>query len=143
MGSFLLEIITPEKIAFIGEVIQITAPSTSGMIGILPNHVPLFTMLTEGEVILKKENDEIYLAIGSGFLEVTPKKVTLLVTSAYNANEINEKEVMEARERASEALKQKVTGQAYIEAQSLFRRSEIALKDLRKRKKSFTESSHL
>lgn len=134
MSTFLLEIVTPAKIAFSDQVTMVTAPSASGMIGILAHHVPLFSKLIEGEVKIAKGNEEFYLAIGGGFLEVTPEKVILLVTSAYHADEINEKEVEEAKKRAEEALRTKPSGAAFLEAQSLYKRSIIALKVANRRR---------
>lgn len=132
MNTFLLEIITPERIAFSQEVEMVTAPSATGEIGILPKHVPLFTRLVEGEVKIKTQKDETYLAIGSGFLEITPKKTILLVTSAFHANEINEADMVKAKKSAQEALLSKPEGEALAAAEALIRRSEIALKVLRR-----------
>lgn len=135
MNAFRLEIITPDRIAFGDEIELVEVPSSSGVIGILHGHVPLFARLVEGEVKIKKKNDEFFLAIGGGFVEVTPDKVVVLVTAAYHAEEINEKEVLLAKKRAEEALFAKPTGTALFEARTLFRQSEIALKVLRRRKR--------
>ena len=134
MSSFLLEIITPERIAFSDSVEMLTVPSSTGQIGILPRHIPLFTRLVEGELKILRKNEELYLAIGGGFLEVTHDKAVVLVTEAYNASEINEKEISEARKKAEEVLKSKPTGEALISAQTLFRRSVIALKLLKRKR---------
>lgn len=136
MNTFLLEIITPEKIAFSDQVEMVTASTADGVVGILPHHVPLFTRLVEGEVKIDKKGEDMYLAIGGGFLEVTPTKTILLVTEAYQAQEINEKEVIEAKKRAEQALASKPTGEALIAVESLIRRSEIALKVLRRHRKA-------
>jgi len=143
MKPFFLEIITPEKIAYSGEVEMVVAPSALGAIGILHGHVPLLARLIEGELKITKGTEEIFFAIGGGFIEVDSKKVTILVTSAYHADEINEQEVLKARQRAEEALAAKPSGINLIKAQSLFRESLIAMKVLqRKRKKSsFSASS--
>lgn len=134
MSTFHLDIITPEKIAYSDEVEMITAPSASGEIGILPHHVPLFTKLVEGEVKIQKKGEASYLAIGGGFLEVVPNKVVILVTAALHAHEINEQEVQAAKKRAEEMLKLKPTGAEFLQAQAIFRQSEIALKVLKRRK---------
>ena len=134
MKKILLEIITPERIAFSSEVDMINAPTSTGQIGILPGHVSLFTRLTEGEVKIMDNGKEIFLAIGGGFMEVSSDKTTILVTAAYKSEEINEKEVIMAKKKAEEALAAKPSGEALLEAQSLFRRSEIALKVLRRKK---------
>lgn len=134
MKKILLEIITPERIAFSSEVDMINAPTSTGQIGILPGHVSLFNRLTEGEVKIMDNGKEVFLAIGGGFMEVSSDKTTILVTAAYKSEEINEKEVIMAKKKAEEALAAKPSGEALLEAQSLFRRSEIALKVLRRKK---------
>lgn len=137
MSTFLLEIITPQRIAFSDQVVMVTAPSSSGVVGILPHHEPLFTRLVEGELKIAKDKEEFFLVIGGGFMEVTPEKTVILVTDAVHAHELNEKEVLEAQKRAEDALKAKPTGTQLIEAQNLFRRSTIALKvSLHKRQRS-------
>ena len=141
MKSLHLEIITPEKVAFSDSVNIITAPSADGQIGILPEHVPLFAQLVEGEVKITKDDHVFYLAIGGGFLDVTKNKAAILVTSAYKAEEINEAEVLQAKKRAEEALKEEPQGEALIAAQTQFRRSQIALKVLRRRRKPLTDES--
>lgn len=136
MNTFLLEIISPECIAYSDNVEMVTAPSAIGVVGILHGHVPFFTRLVEGEVKITKNGEDSYLAIGGGFLEVTLEKSIILVTSVYHAEEINEQEVMAAKKRAEEALASKPTGIALIEAQSLFRRSIIAMKVMRRKRSS-------
>ena len=112
---------------------MVTAPSSDGVIGILAGHVPLFTKLIEGEVKISTSNEEFYLAIGGGFLEVTREKVTLLVTAAYKADELNEAEILAAQKRAQQALEAKPEGEALVAAQAMFRRSQIALKVLKRK----------
>lgn len=134
MSTFLLEIITPEKVAFSDQVSLLTAVSASGVIGILPHHVPLFSRLIEGELKITKGSEESFLAIGGGFIEVTPQKVVVLVTSAFQADELDEKEILEAKKRAEQALIEKPTGQELKEAQVLLRRSNVSLKVLQHKK---------
>lgn len=139
MAYFLLEIITPDRIAYSEQVEMITAPSAAGIIGILAHHVPLFSRLVEGEVKIVQDGEEFFLAIGGGFIEVTGQKVIILVTEAYHANEINEQEVLAAQKRAQQALAAKPTGDALLEAQSQFKRSTIALKVLKRKRTRFSE----
>lgn len=134
MSAFLLEIITPKRIAFSDQVEMVTAPTSAGIIGVLPHHMPLFTRLIEGELKITRTDEELYLAIGGGFMEITKDKVMVLVTDAYHADEINEREVLAAKKRAEEALTAKPEGAALLEAQSLFKRSVIALKVLHRKR---------
>lgn len=134
MTMFRLDIITPEHLAFSKDVDMVVAPSTSGTIGILPNHTPLFAQLTEGEVKIKKGKEEYFLSIGGGFIEVAVKKTTILVTRAVHAEKLNEKEILEAKKSAEEALKQKPTGATLETARTLLRSSLVDLKVLRHRR---------
>jgi F-type H+-transporting ATPase subunit epsilon len=134
MKTFWLEIITPEKVAFSGEVEMVSVPSVEGTLGILANHIPLVAKLTEGELKIVKEGKEDFYSLGGGFLEVTSKKVMILVTKALNADEIDEKKILEAKAAAEEALRQKPKGEALISAQALLRSTLIDLKVKRRRK---------
>jgi len=118
-----LEIVTPERIAYTDSVDMITVPGVDGILGILPRHAPLFAQLTEGEVKISKGNQELFLAIGGGFIEVMPKKVMILVTKAMYADELNETEINQAKIQALEALKQKITPQEKIIAQAMLRQN--------------------
>lgn len=136
MNTFLLEIITPERIVFSEEVVMVNLPTSDGIIGILAHHIPLFTKIVEGEVKIEKaDGSDFFLAVGSGFVEVTPKKTIILLTSAYKADELNENEILTAKKRAEEALRARPEGVALAEAQRIFTRSSIALKVLHRRKK--------
>ena len=102
-----LEIVTPEKIAYSAEVDQVTLPTATGEITILPNHVPLVTELLPGELRLKDGNQITIMATGSGFAEIDGKKVSIATDLAERAEAIDEKAAEEARKRAEEALKEK------------------------------------
>lgn len=131
---FQLEIITPERLAYSDEVDMVTAPTARGIVGILAHHVPLFSRLVEGEVKVTKGNDEYYLAIGGGFMEVTRDRVSILVSRAVHAKELNEAEIKKAQERAQEAVKSGIKGDELRSAQSLLRRSLLEMKVLRRRR---------
>ncbi|KKR50018.1 MAG: ATP synthase F1 subunit epsilon, F-type H+-transporting ATPase subunit epsilon [Microgenomates group bacterium GW2011_GWC1_41_8] len=134
MKTFSLDIVTPERLALTQEVELVSVPSTDGEITILPHHVPIFASLTEGEVRLHYENEDYYLSIGGGFIEVTPTKTTVLVTRAYKAEELNEKAILNAKQEAEEAIKKGVTPEDIQAAYALLRSSLVDLKVLRRRK---------
>ncbi len=133
--TFLLEIITPEQVAYTNQAECVTVPSTMGQLGILPKHIPLFAQLIEGELKIKTGKDELFLAIGGGFLEVTKEKVMILVTRAVKFEELNEAQILVAKKRAEEALSQKIPESEVATAQSMLRQSLVDLKIMRKRKR--------
>lgn len=135
MSTFPLEIITPERIAYTDVVDMVVVPSEMGNLGILHNHIPLFAQLSQGELKIKKGNEEYFLAIGGGFVEVTREKVMILVTRAVQSAELSEAEILRAKKEAQEALRAKPSGSALISAQTLLRQSLTDLRILQRRKK--------
>lgn len=138
MNTFLLEIITPERLAFAEPVETVTVPTENGHIGVLHGHVPLFTALTEGEVKIQQKDKEYYLAIGGGFMQVTKHKVSVLVSRAVHADEMNEAEIKKAQDAAKDAITNQVKGIELANAQAVLRRSLLEMKVLRKRRNTPT-----
>ncbi|MGB4966200.1 MAG: ATP synthase F1 subunit epsilon [Microgenomates group bacterium] len=127
-----LQIITPQKITFEGEVTAITVPSTSGEITILKNHEALFTMLNAGVIKINKSGADDFLAIGGGYLETNKEKTILVVSRAYGQDEIDAGEIKHAQEEAERNLKSAVTEVERQQALEVFRRSAIDAKLLSK-----------
>lgn len=138
MNTFLLEIITPERLAFAEPVETVTVPTENGQIGVLHGHVPLFTALTEGEVKIQQRDKEYFLAIGGGFMQVSKQKVSVLVSRAVHADEINEAEIKRAQEAAKDAIANQAKGIELANAQAVLRRSMLELKVLHKRRSTPT-----
>ena len=77
--GFNIEIVTPQKLYFSGEVISVTAPGVDGQFQILKNHAPLLSSLKTGKVKLAlADSTEQSFAISDGFLEVSGNKAILL-----------------------------------------------------------------
>ncbi len=102
-----LQIITPEKTVFDEEVDQVSLPTTKGEITILPHHIPLISSIEPGSLIYKKNQKEVHLAAGFGFVEVGNNNVKVLVDLAAPEEEIEEKAIEETKKRAEEAIAQK------------------------------------
>jgi ATP synthase, F1 epsilon subunit (delta in mitochondria) len=100
-----LDILTPEKVVFSDSIETVTAPGSLGEFGVLPGHAALVTTLETGEVAIKKDNREYWLAISGGFAEVGNDKVTILAEAAEPAQEIDTKRAEAAKIQAEEKLK--------------------------------------
>ncbi|HRN70937.1 MAG TPA: ATP synthase F1 subunit epsilon, partial [Candidatus Woesebacteria bacterium] len=85
-----LQIATPKKLAIDMEVESITIPSADGELTILPKHANLLSLLTEGIITIRTEKQEQFMAIGGGYLETDGKTIHILVSRAYNQDEIDE-----------------------------------------------------
>jgi len=104
-----LEIITPEAVTYSDSVDMVTLPGIEGEMGIYPNHVPLLTQVVAGEIAVRKGSEEILLAVGEGFAEITGDRVAILTDMAIRSDNIDEARVEEARRRAEERLQEKVS----------------------------------
>ena len=104
-----LEIVTPEAKIYSEDVEMVTLPGTEGELGIYPMHVPLMTQVAAGEVIVHKNGQDFFLAIGEGFVEITGGRVAILTDMAIKADDIDEARVDEARKRAESRLAEKLT----------------------------------
>lgn len=102
----LLEIVTPDKIAFSEEVEAVTLPTVEGEIGVLPGHIPLLTRLQPGELRTGRGGTGKVLAVDRGFAEVIGDKVSVLTEAAIDVESIDLSQVAEAKQRAQEALAQ-------------------------------------
>ena len=99
-----LEIVTPEKLAFEGQVDSVVLPGSEGELGVLPHHAPLVSTLGAGELRLRTGNQEESFAIVGGFLQVLPDRVVVMAETADMASEIDLEKAQEARRRAEQAL---------------------------------------
>lgn len=130
-----LQIITPQKITFEGEVSSITVQSATGEITVLKNHEPFFTMLNPGVIKIRKAGGDEYFAIGGGYLETNKEKTTLLVSQAYGQDEIDADEIKRAREQAQKTIREAPTEAERQQALEMLRRSTIDMKLLNKVKR--------
>ncbi len=137
MATLRLRIITPKKVVIDEEINALTVPGSEGELTILPRHMNLFCMLTEGVVKIKKGQNEDYLAIGGGYLETDGKSANVLVSRAYHQEEINQEMTEKALKEAEKLLKEAKDEKTRHEALSSYRRSVIDLKLLKKRKRKY------
>ena len=85
----LLEIVTPERLAYADTVDAVVLPGSEGELGVLPHHAPLVSMLGVGELRIRKGGAEESFAIVGGFLQVRPDKVVVMAETADLASEID------------------------------------------------------
>jgi len=135
MSTMRLEIITAERQVFSDEVNMVVAPGIEGELGILPHHAPLMTILKPGELLIRKDNEEIYMAVSGGFLEVRPDKVIILADACERAEEINIERAEAAKSRAEQLLKTRPPGTDIAQIQAALGRSLVRLKVAEKRRR--------
>ncbi len=97
------EIVTPERVVLKQDALQVTVPTTSGEITILPDHIPLVSILQPGVIEVKRIDSVIeVMSVSGGFIEVLKDKIVILADSAERAEELDEEKVKEAHLRAEE-----------------------------------------
>ena len=104
MATMRLEIITAERVVYSDDVEALVAPGTEGDLGILPHHAALMTMLQPGELMVRKDGEETFLAVTGGFLEVMENRISILADAAERSEEIDEERAQEAMEQARERI---------------------------------------
>ncbi|MFZ4116073.1 MAG: ATP synthase F1 subunit epsilon [Chthoniobacterales bacterium] len=90
MATLHLEIVTPEALSYQADVEGVVVPGVEGELGILPQHVPLMTQILPGELRIQQKGKELRMAVGEGFLEVRPDRVSILTDMALEEANIDE-----------------------------------------------------
>jgi F-type H+-transporting ATPase subunit epsilon len=135
MSSIMLDIVTAERVVYSEEVDIVVAPGIEGELGILPKHAPLMTTLKEGELMVRKGGEELYMAISGGFLEVRPDRIIVLADAAERSDEIDMARAEEAKRRAEEQLSHATNDVDLARAEAALRRSLIRLKVAERRRR--------
>ena len=123
-----LEIVTAERLVLSDDVDQVNAPTKDGRVGILPRHMPLITVLTEGELSIIKNGVRTEFAVLGGFMIVLPDRVTILADSCDRSDEIDLDRAEEARQRAEERIAQRKSDQDMIQAEAELRRAMMQIR---------------
>lgn len=130
------KITTPEREVYSDKVDQVSLPTLEGEITILPNHLPLVSVLVPGEVRLVRDGEESLMAVSGGFIEVRPKsRVVVLADTAERAEELDLEKIEEAKKKALEALEEKrdLDEEAFAEAAAALERELARLRVARKK----------
>jgi F-type H+-transporting ATPase subunit epsilon len=95
---------------------------------ILPQHVRLMTQLEPGEMIVRKDGRDDFLAVGEGLVEVTGDRVAIVTGMALRAENIDEAKVEEARQRAAARLREKLSAEEVASVKASLARSLAQLR---------------
>jgi F-type H+-transporting ATPase subunit epsilon len=118
-----LEIVTPEATVYSEDVDMVTLPGVEGQMGVLPQHVRLMTQLVPGELIVRKDGRDDFMAVGQGLVEVNNERVSILTTMAIAVDRIDEAAAEEARQRAAARLREKISSEEVASVNASLARS--------------------
>ncbi|GAB3464676.1 F0F1 ATP synthase subunit epsilon [Massilia terrae] len=115
-----VDVVSAEDLIFSGEAEFVALPGEAGELGIYPKHTPLITRVKPGAVRIKvpARNDEEFVFVAGGILEVQPNRVTVLADTAIRGADLDEAKAQEAKKRAEELMQNKDAAIDYAKAQS-------------------------
>jgi F-type H+-transporting ATPase subunit epsilon len=123
-----LEIVTPDGKAYSEDVEMVTLTGVQGEMGILPQHIPLMTKITPGELVVRKGGRDLFVAVGGGLVQVIGTRVNILTDMAVAADKIDEAKAEEARRRAEARLREKLSDEEVATTNAALARSLAQLR---------------
>ena len=118
-----LEIVTPEATVYSEDVDMVTLPGVEGQMGVLPQHVRLMTQLVPGELIVRKDGHDDFMAVGEGLVEVNNERVSIVTNMAIAVDRIDEAAAEEARQRSATRLREKISSEEVASVSASLARS--------------------
>ena len=129
MSKFLLEIITPEKQFFKGEVESINIPSLGGACTIMAGHQPMVFATEPGMITIVEEGRTREAFMSEGFIEVRPDETIAFSEAVEWPEDIDERRAKEAKERAEEMLRRNRSAAEYKLNRIALQRAFARLRD--------------
>ena len=126
-NTFLLEIVTPERQFFTGQVESLILPASDGSYGVQAGHEPVVTAIEPGEAKYKADGEWHSLVVTQGFAEIMSDYAIVLVSAAERPEDIDEARAQRAKERAEERLRQKNSRLEYIHSKAALARATARL----------------
>ena len=122
MATLHVDVVSAEERIFAGEAKFVALPGEMGELGIYPRHTPLITRIKPGAVrIIRADNDEEeFVFVAGGILEVQPGTVTVLADTAIRGKDLDEAKAADAQKRAQEAMANAKSDIDFARAQSEF-----------------------
>ena len=125
--TFQLEIITPERQFYTGQVESLVLPALDGEYGVLPCHEPVVTAVEPGEARFKVDGTWHNVIVTQGFAEITSEYAVVLVSTAERPEEIDAARAQRAKERAEERLRQHESRREYFRSKAALARANARL----------------
>jgi len=137
MATLHVNVVSAEESIFSGEAKFVALPGEMGELGIYPRHTPLITRIKPGAVrIIRAEDDqEEFVFVAGGILEVQPGTVTVLADTAIRGKDLDEAKATEAKKLAEEAMKNAKSDIDFSRAQGEFASMAAQIAALRKFRK--------
>ena len=137
MSNFKVKLVAPDGVKYEFEASMISLPTLDGQISVLPHHAPLVTIISPGEIIIKNNTAEKYLATEGGIAEITGEMVKILADTADEAQNLDELKILEAQKKAQERLANAKDNVEFADAKNAIEKQLAKLSFLKKRKHKY------
>ncbi len=125
--TFRLEIISPDRIFYTNDVLMVEYNTVEGEVGVYAEHIPMTQIIAPGRLIITEENGQRTAALLSGFVEITPDKVTILAEAVEWPQNIDIARAERARDRAQQILSAEEDEQILLLAEAALKRALVRL----------------
>lgn len=131
----IVELITPEEVAFKGQAVSVTLPTGDGEITVLTGHIPLISTVSPGTMIVRTSGGELMFAVARGVIEVTGSSVRVLSDIADRVEALEEAAIEEAKKKAEQLVQDRRNdAEGFAEATAILEKEFARLKSVRRRK---------
>ena len=125
--TFRLEIISPDRIFYTNDVLMVEYNTVEGEVGVYAEHIPMTQIIAPGRLIITEENGQRTAALLSGFVEITPDKVTIIAEAVEWPQNIDIARAERARDRAQQILSAEEDEQTLLLAEAALKRALVRL----------------
>ena len=134
MATIHVDVVSAEESIFSGEANFVALPGEMGELGIYPRHTPLITRIKPGAVRIQRAdtNEEEFVFVAGGILEVQPNLVTVLADTAIRAKDLDEVKALAAKKAAEEAMSGKASKEEIAAAEASLATAMAQLQAIRK-----------
>lgn len=128
-------ITTVERKVFDSDSIaRVTIPTTSGEVTILPNHVPLMSVLSIGEIRLTHNDDtKTDIFVNGGIFQLSHNHLEILATVAEHAEELDTAKIEEAKRRAEKLIQEQPVGVDIAQVEAALKQELVKEKIVQRR----------
>ncbi|MBS6642442.1 MAG: ATP synthase F1 subunit epsilon [Clostridiaceae bacterium] len=124
---FKLQVITPDKKFYEGEVSMVELTTTEGQIGVYKNHIPMTAIVAPGVLTIHEANDVKRAALHAGFIQILPELITIMAETVEWPDEIDINRAEEARVRAERRIKETNGEVDVMRAELAYKRALVRL----------------
>ncbi len=132
-NTFYLEIVTPDRKFYTGDVEMLILKTPEGEMGVLKDHMPMVVAVAIGPIRILKDGEWLEAVLSEGFMEIMQDKTVILADTAEWPNEIDINRAKAAEERARERLQSQLSRVEYMQSQAALQRALSRLKVTRQK----------